>query len=247
METMANTLPRKGRARNSKPVGHDRTSGVAFSAAVLRTGTGNADHRPDSALSVMERVQVLAAMATGEAGSRGVAKLLRVSEDAADKLILGKLQVTDKVLLSAARATQTSAHWILTGEGSMSIEPSPDEEEMQFISEMSKLDAGRALRVLMMMDLNAVLMSLPEPERMDCLSSVHRIVKVAQGDERMASKLMPGELTALCKGMEKFMLVYGVDVQRLPNVKSMFLPIHESFGVFGPEQGPSLVALVSQP
>lgn len=127
----------------------------------------------------------------------------------------------------------------------MGVEPSPDEEERAFISTMQKLDPGRALRVLMMMDLGAVLLALPDAERMRCIVAVHQVVDAASADELVASRLVDGELDALRMGLAKFSFLQGLDASRLPKQKAMFTPAHEALGAFGPEQMPSLVALLA--
>ncbi|WP_153062069.1 hypothetical protein, partial [Escherichia coli] len=93
----------------------------------------NGQMQPVASLSVMDRVQILAAREFGDAGSMGVAKLAKVSQAAADSLIVGSKPVTDRVLASVARTAQASGHWLLLGEGSMSPEPSLPEDEMRFI------------------------------------------------------------------------------------------------------------------
>jgi hypothetical protein len=191
----------------------------------------------------MERIQILAAREAGDAGSRGVSKLLRISESAADALIVGNRQVTENVLVTASRATDTSAHWILMGEGPKATQHPPDADEMVFIRSMRLLDRSRALRVLFSLDLDAVLSVLNEPNRTRCLVSVSQLIEAVVGGESAQAAFGPGELDGIRKNVAQAAFTFNIDLST--KTSSMFTPLHEAVGIFGPERSPTLLDLLS--
>lgn len=211
--------------------------GIAFVASILQRSS-----RVAPSLTAMERIQVLAAREMGDAGSSGVSQLLRSSESAADSLIVGKLPVTEKVLVTATRATGISAHWILTGEGSQDPHSPNLDDEMLFVRSMRSLDRSHALRVLLSLNLDAVLCVLNEPDRTRCLVSIHNLVEAVDADGPAQAAFGPGELKNIRKNVAQAAFIWHIDLAT--KTSSMFTPLHEAVGVFGPERSPTLLDLL---
>lgn len=214
--------------------------GIPFVVSILQRSRGLVPK-----MTAMERIQILAAREAGDAGSAGVSKLLRSSESAADSLVVGKLQVTEKVLVTATRVTDISAHWILTGEGSQDprAHSQNSDEEMLFIRSMRTLDRSHALRVLFSLDLDAVVCVLNEPHRTSFLASLHRFLVAVKDDGTAQAAFGPAELEVIRKNVAQSAFTFHIDVSA--NTGSMFTPLHEAVGIFGPERSTTLLDLLS--
>lgn len=218
----------------------ETAQGIPFVVSILQRSRGLVPK-----VTAMERIQILAAREAGDAGSAGVSKLLRISESAADSLVVGKLQVTEKVLVSATRATDISAHWILTGEGSQDPRAhSPNTDgEMLFIRSMRTLDRSHALRVLFSLDLDAVVCVLSEPHRTRFLASLHRLIGTLRESRTGQAAFGPTELEHIGKNVAQSAFTFNIDLSA--NAGAMFTPLHEAVGIFGPERSPTLLDLLS--
>lgn len=205
----------------------------------------NGQMQPVASLSVMDRVQILAAREFGDAGSMGVAKLANVSQAAADSLIVGSKPVTDRVLASVARKGQTSGHWLLLGEGSMSTEPSSPEDEMKFIQAMRKVDEAGALLMLFVLDFDAVLDAVPREERLRVLAAVRRIANDAESCQFLSAVLGDGFVNTLRGNLAQAMFRRAVSPEQLMDQPHLFTPMDELLGAFGSECGRSLMDMLA--
>jgi hypothetical protein len=213
--------------------------------SVLRKWDSFRARESTAGTSVVNRIQILAAMKFGIAGPDEVAKLTKISASAADALILGTKPVTDKVLLAATRSSHVSAHWILTGEGSMSTKPTTAEGERKFLEALRAADDSGVIRMLLLLNLEGVLAGLPVEERLRCLSSIAQIVQVALADPQEATKFADGELLAHDANVSRALFQMGLDREELDGRRPMLTPLHEVLGAFGPEQERTLVSLLA--
>jgi len=243
---MQNKQP-AGRGRRVKPppMPSSTSQGVAFAAHVIRKAHRNGQTRPVARLSVMDRVQLLAAREFDDAGPRGVAKLAKVSEAAADSLIVGSKPVTDRVLASVARAAKTSGHWLLLGEGSMSPEPSSPDDEMQFIQAMRKVDEAGALLMLFVLEFEAVLDAVPQEEQLRVLTAVRRVVDDPLARKSLSVALSDGFVNLLRGNLAQAMFRRAVSTEQLTHQPHLFTPMDELLGAFGPERGRSLMNMLA--
>lgn len=236
-----------GRGRRVKPPSMPSlgSPGVSFAAHVIKKARMNGQMQPVASLSVMDRVQILAAREFGDAGSMGVAKLAKVSQAAADSLIVGSKPVTDRVLASVARTAQASGHWLLLGEGSMNPEPSLPEDEMRFIQAMRKVDEAGALLMLFVLDFGAVLDAVPREERLRVLAAVRRIAHDAESCQFLSAVLGDGFVNTLRGNLAQAMFQRAVSPEQLMDQPHLFTPMDELLGAFGPERGRSLMNMLA--
>jgi len=219
--------------------------GVAFAARVIRKGQRQMQTPSISSLSVMDRVRILAAREFDDAGTSGVSKLLKVSASAADSLIVGSKPVTDKVLISAVRDRQISGHWLLTGEGQRSSEPSEPSGELAFIQAMRKLDEYGALLILFLLNFGALLNAVPGGDRFRLLASVHRVTHDESTKQALSARLGESFVYGIRENVAESMYLLGVDAEQLSAQPLLLTPLHEILGVFGPEQGGSLMSMLA--
>lgn len=203
--------------------------------ALLGAGTA-AMPRDPSMEAVLERINERTASCFDDTPfAKRLARHAGISIRLAEEVISGHKPFTAPMLERVARRTEISAHWLLTGEGTLDPSAAAGLNEWEFIKGFRKAHPLRQRYAVFVIAFDNVMERLPWAIRNRVLAGLVTIA--AAGID---------EHDWLRSAIGRCMVKYTIGMVELAGLEPIFTPVHEYLGIFGPERPASLDCYLEQ-
>lgn len=188
---------------------------------------------------ILYRIDLLTAnIAEGKTLAQRIATLLGMSLVLADKVVAGAAPITLKMIVVLAEKLETTTDYLLTGckarapAGASQIQLDTGEEEL--LSDYRAGNDTAKAALMFQLALPRLLEALPEEASARVIASLVRLHDAGAQDQ----------LRYLPRVLGAFKARTGCDPLGYLQASTVFTPLHEAWGIYGPEQQPLVRYLV---